>query len=111
LTAVLWQQLEQSGLLQKLPALLTLHTSQLQHKLSTLSQPEGMDGTPALANYQTDLLDMLKLIDSVQRLQPAFLTAHAAGQQCVVPAMQLGMTSMRYISVVLAQEGGRGPQQ
>ena len=104
---LLWQQLEQSGLLQKLPAVLSCQASHIQQKTSTLCQQQNDDDLLAL--LPRDPEDILKVMISIQQLQPGFLTVHAAGQQCVVPAMQLGMSSMRHISAALAQEGSTPP--
>ena len=62
------------------------------------------------AGSATDILSrrsvfLHKLLQGLQQLQPDFLSTHAAGQHCLVPAMQFGLSSLQYISSTLAQAG------
>mgnify|MGYP001807281310 CR=1 FL=1 len=53
--------------------------------------------------------NVVELVDGLRKLQPSFLTACAAGQQCLSAILQLTLSSMQYISsereTVLAQAG------
>jgi hypothetical protein len=92
LTTLLWQ-VEQSGFLQQLPVALGLQARPL-----AADQVDGSLGPQ-------DIVNAAGLVHSLSRLQPSFLSAHAAGQQCVVPTMQLGLSAFQYTSMALAQVG------
>jgi uncharacterized membrane protein YgcG len=98
LQAMLWQQLEQSGILQQLPALLSSNTLDYQSRMT--GQPSSSLAAAHMSLYATFLFSVF---DVVKRLQPAFFTEHYVGQQCLVPAMQLSLGSMQYLSSALTQ--------
>ena len=90
---MLWEQIEQSGFLQQLPLALGLQAKRL-------AAAQVDDGSPQ------DIVNAVALVHALEKLQPSFLTAHAAGQQYLVPTMQLGLSAFQYTSMALAQ-GGR----
>jgi hypothetical protein len=95
-TGMLWQQLEQSGILHQLPAALRLQVVHI-----TTNAPAVMSGLPE------HTVNVLQLLRSLQRLYPSFLTDHAAGQQCVGLIMQLALTTLQYVSRELLAQSGR----
>ena len=99
LTVAFWEQLEQSGFLQQLPDTVGHQASRIH-----ASKDRGNDAAARLAVSQ-DARDLLEALHGLRTLQPSFLTAHAAGQRCVVPAMQLGLHSMQYISTAVEKAG------
>jgi hypothetical protein len=96
LTAMLWEQLEQSGLLQQLPDALIRQASHLQLPVDQLGD------SAELSLHTTNLL---KIMHWLRQLHPSFHTVHAAGRQCAGPAMQLGLSSLQYISSTLEKTG------
>jgi hypothetical protein len=106
LTAMLWQQIEQSGVLQHLPAALSITTPELLDQIPD----HPTKAHSCLAGSASEILSwrsfcLGNLLDGLQMLHPNFLSAHAVGQQCLAPAMQFGMSSLQYISSTLAQAG------
>jgi hypothetical protein len=99
LTAMLWQQIEQSGLLQHLPDALSCNPNELLSQIP--DQPTGI----ASRYLSKRNVYLLTLVEGLQKLHPSFLSAHAAGQQCVVPAIQFGMSSLHFISKAFADAG------
>jgi hypothetical protein len=101
LTAMLWEQVEQSGLLQQLPGSLNFQVAHIQQPVGQLK----LEDSPAPTQGTEQLLHILRCL---QHLQPSFFTGLAAGQQCLVPAMQLSLSSLQLIStVLLASSGGQ----
>jgi hypothetical protein len=96
LTAMFWEQLERSSFLQQLPSAFTLQASRMQ-----ASGAQHIDSASVFLH-----MPAFHLWGGLQRLQPSFLTDHVTGQQCIVPAMQLGLASLQYISKA-ASQGGR----
>jgi hypothetical protein len=94
LSAMLWEQIEQSGFLLQLPPTLSL--------LAAGMTAGPFDASVPLRQHAINLANILKVL---RQLQPSFLTVHAAGQQCLAPTMQLGLSSLHYISIALAQAG------
>jgi hypothetical protein len=103
LTIALWAQIEQSGLLQQLPGMLNSHLQTLQS-----NEPHAGESTREIF---IDMINLCTLLSSLRKLNPIYLSAHAAGQQCLVPAMQLALSSLPYISIALAHEGQRAWMQ
>jgi hypothetical protein len=91
-----WELLEQSAVLQQLPHAFSLQASRMQ-----LSAGQHLDSASMFLH-----MPAFHLWESLQRLQPSFQTDHVKGQQCIVPAMQLGLASLQYISKAVSQ-GGR----
>jgi hypothetical protein len=50
------------------------------------------------------------LLISLQQLVPGFWTTHPEALQCLVPAMQLALLSVRHVSRALQQSGLQEPQ-
>ena len=93
LTAILWDQIEQSGILQQLP-------QALKCSVDAVQTPLKADQFASSTFLTDETLKMLQLVYGLQQLQPNFLTTHAAGKQSVVPAMQLGLSVDVLLSVV-----------
>ena len=96
LTAMLWEQLEQSGFLQQLPAQLGKRSAVFSLVHASCSVGKVMSETS---------IRILNTVGTLQKLQPSFLTAHAAGRHCVVPAMQYALATLQFISTVMVQTG------
>jgi hypothetical protein len=90
MTAVLWEQIEQSGLLQELPGQLS---SQSDHLSRTPYQHSGA-GRVAAGSMHKTAKNLLYMVSSLQDMYPSFLKTHAAGRQCLVSAMQLALSSL-----------------
>jgi hypothetical protein len=84
LLAMFWELLEQSAVLQQLPHVFSLQASRMQ-----LSAGQHLDSASMFLH-----MPAFHLWESLQRLQPSFQTDHVKGQQCIVPAMQLGLASL-----------------
>lgn len=93
-TGMLWQQLEQSGILQQLPDAL-----RLQIVYMTTGAPAASSGLPE------HTVIVFQLLRSLQLLYSCFFTDHAAGQQCVGLNMQLALNTLLYVTKELAQSG------
>jgi hypothetical protein len=96
LTAMLWEQLEQSGLLQQLPDAMRFLSS---HICTAASQLPDHAGRLKAARLTKAMLD---LVDSLPQLLPSYFKAQT---ECMVPAMQLCHSSMQYLSSLVAQTG------
>ena len=46
------------------------------------------------------------MLRALQQIQPSFFTDHAAGRQCLVPAAQLSLDNMRYLSPGVVRAAG-----
>lgn len=120
LAMTLQQQLEQSGLLQQLPAFLTATAQQLEAAIET--------ATPAAAstNQQAgeevcapvfilhpppsrDAYNVLNLLEMLTGCLVGFYSAHAAGPPCLVPAARLIMASLQYLNST--ESFGPSPQE
>jgi hypothetical protein len=99
LTAMLWEQLEQSGLLQQLPDAMRFLSSHICTAASQLPDHAGRVKDARLTKAMFDL------VDSLPQLLPSYFTAQT---ECMVPATQLCHSSMQYLSSLVAQPG---PQQ
>lgn len=100
LTGMLLQQLEQSSFLQQLPVLISSSTKSLQTRTAGAGSAHDESTGFAAGDESTSLAYALcKMVGLFVELhwQP-FLAADAAGQQCLVPAMQLALTSQQNIS-------------
>jgi hypothetical protein len=110
LTAMLWEQFEQSGILQQLPTILTRQALDIQ---SPLGQPvRQQTRMQSQAGFGIELftrseytVSLFELLHNLNKLQPSFLTAHPAGQQCLVPALHLALSSLQSISTAVKQAG------
>ena len=92
----LWEQVEQSGLLQQLPPAVSRQAERLKadHFVSSLGLPQHVH-----------TVNLVTLIVQLRELQPTFFTAHAAGKRCVVPAMHLSLNAIQYASMAFTQAG------
>ena len=101
LTAMLWQQIEQSGLLQQLPGQLSVETAQhirtpYRHSALGMYAAERMSRTTS---------NLLHTVGALQRVYPMLFSAYPAGRQCLVLAMQLALSSLQYISTAMTKSG------
>jgi hypothetical protein len=100
LSAIFWQQVEQSGLLQQLPDALDFEPGVLRARPTAVQK--GMAG---MATDTMMISNIFNLLYGLQQLQPSFLTDHAVGRRCVVPAMQLGLRTLQFVSTAFKQVG------
>jgi hypothetical protein len=113
LMAMLWEQIEQSGLLQQLPSVLSQQASDILSPLNRLQPQQARVQSHSGFALQLFIrsehtVSLFGLLHSLTKLHPSFVTAHPAGQQCLVPAMHLALSSLHSISKAVAQAG---PQQ
>jgi hypothetical protein len=97
-TAMLWGQIEQSGLLQLLPQVVSMSLA----VLNSFMPADQLGSKTALSD---DAIKVLETVHGLHRLQPSFYTTHAAGRQCLVPVMQLALGSLQRFSLVLGHAG------
>ena len=101
LRAMLFEQLEQSGLLWQLPGQLSSESDML----SRTPFQDSAAGAVAAGRMHKTAGNLLHMVLSLQRMYPSFLQTHAAGRRCMVPAVQLALSSLQYISTAMAQAG------
>jgi hypothetical protein len=102
----LWTQIEQSGVLQQLPGMLTSNLSALQSNCLADDKSPGVTLAPVRLSGQ--IFVQLQLLRGLQHLHSSLPTAHAAscaGQQFVVPAIHVCMSSVQHISTAYTQAG------
>ena len=110
LTAMLWEQFEQSGILQQLPTILTRQALDIQSpqgqpvRQQTRLQSQAGFGLELFTRSEYTV-SLFELLHNLNKLQPSFLTAHPAGQQCLVPALHLALSSVQSISTAVKQAG------
>lgn len=105
------QQLEQSGLLQQLPALLTVTAQQLEHTpTAAATNQESVNAGPSAddtvraacrawyVSEEGQSMSLLWLVSKVCKLVPDFLSSHAAGSLCLLPSARLAMGVLRHVS-------------
>jgi hypothetical protein len=84
---MLWEQIEKSGLLQLLPTALS------RQAMHTPLVADPVADSAGLSQGTHNLLELFGALHML--LQPALLTTHAAGLQCLVPAMQLALNTVQ----------------
>jgi hypothetical protein len=77
-TAMLWEQIKQSGILQQLPDALDIDPHVLHSRIAGLPSVPGLN----LSQWASSLL---RLLHGLQQIQPSFFTTHAVGQRCLAP--------------------------
>jgi hypothetical protein len=98
--------IEQSGVLHQLPGMLTSNLSALQS--SGMTDDKSPDITLAPVRLSGQIFVQLQLLRGLQHLHSSLPAAHAAscaGQQFVVPGMQVCMSSVQHISTAYTQAG------
>jgi hypothetical protein len=97
-----WEQLEASGLLAQLPSLLD---SILQDMQTRMAVHASSHAGAVLSQDAQNAISIIEVLCALQVLQPCFLAAHELGTSCLMPAMQLGLDSLQYISTAMEQGG------
>jgi hypothetical protein len=83
------QQLEQSGILQQMPALLKRYVEIAQQRVLSTEQVVNPGRCEQRRRADAELIgSTMRLVEAASQLHPSFLTAHASGQKCLLPAMQ-----------------------
>jgi hypothetical protein len=99
LTDLLWDQVQQSRFLQQVPGLLDSQGRVLQERMAA-GRPSASTSDTVAASLVGTVFHLFGRIDD---LQPVFLPS--AGQQCLVPAMQLSLLCLQHVSTALPKLG------
>lgn len=102
MAAQLWEQVQQSDILQQLPGLLSSTVTTLQTQLT--GEPEPLCSGEKKVT-QDILTGVLSMMHAVVQVQPAYYSTHTAQQQCLAPVMQLALMTLQNVSKSLAHDG------